>query len=455
MDWIRHSIFAAALLAAASAPASNLYVPTPGEVFRQDIDMETACEQMAHRAWNDGRNAVFMRERGDGEIEWKISYNDREITFAKTPENGDVLQFAKFLYGDPWRNALERRLRGGAELSQGEREMVRLVYASWIDSLKVLTSLGYQYLLFHANVCEKNFEKKAQTSNEAKKGSITDRTIYGALLQGFFDNEAAGGEISETMSAWGESFDEIRDARRDVLKSIIHGGDRKRMSAMSQRQLNEYFYIPPRMADFSSELAKPTNAAKSRIEHWLRLHEEIQETISVLSDIRDAFAEWQEKFNVETLSSSQASSLREEMTALRKALDAANEDAVKRARIVFYDFPFVRACLDFRKDIDKSLSWMFSRNTEYQNLLKAGRKFYAEIAGEAMLANIKSNYAAIDYEDILKLFEKSAGKEANRLMKEVRLPRIGVESLRNLAEGRDIWSANTLLEIARPSGEEE
>ncbi|MBR3085595.1 MAG: hypothetical protein IKH04_04255 [Kiritimatiellae bacterium] len=439
------SLALASLLAAKAAPgADTLRVPALRDAFSWEIAAEAAGELMARGEWNDGRCASFQRERDDGTVEWKITYNDREITLVKTPEGADIRQFAKFLLAEPWRNALERRLRDGAELSRGEREMVRLVYSAWIDSLKAMTSLGYQFVAFRANVCHAGFE------GAPKDVPLTDGTIYGALRQGYFEGAETGGEFAQTISAWGQSFDDGRDERRGLLKTIIHGGDRKKTDAMTQRLLNEYFYVPQRMAAFGREMRVPAGAAHSRIELWRRLDDELQETFAVLASIREAFAQWQGNFRPATLSSSQASALSSEMEETRKSLDSANEEAVRRARILFCDFPFVRACASFRQGIRDSVGWMYSRATESANLGKAARRFYSDISGDAMLANIKSSHAANEYEDALALFRKNASDDetASSLLRDSGLKRLDAGALRSLAEGCDVWSQNSLCEIA-------
>ena len=83
----------------AFSAAKPLAVPSIQRVFQKNISDEIQDEQMSHRAWNDGKSAIFER------ASWKISYNNREITIVHTPPNADIRQFADFLYKEPFKNA--------------------------------------------------------------------------------------------------------------------------------------------------------------------------------------------------------------------------------------------------------------------------------------------------------------------------------------------------------------
>ena len=418
--------------AAVSAP-KPLAVPSIQHVFQDNIVNEIQDEQMSHRAWNDGKSAIFERAN------WKISYNNREITLVHTPQDADVRQFAEFLYKEPFQNALARRLREGAELTMGEREMIRLVYTSWIDSLKALTSLGYQQLAFHANVNGRLF------SQGKKNVTYGDGTMFSGLYQNYFDRKAGPSEPVSALAGWGVSFDETKKQRRDLLKAVIHGGDRKQMGAMNQQQLNEYFYVSPHVVKYKGETTV-SGIASSRSELWRRLHEELKVSIAILAEIKEDLAEWKKSFKATTLSSSQAATLDEEIERMRGELDAANEEAVRRARILFYDYPFARACLIFKKDIKDSLGLLYSRNTEISNLTRAARNFHGEIAGDIMLKNIKSRYAANEYGNAKDLFDKSAGNQSYRILTSVGVRILDADTLRSLSEGRDLWTENVLVD---------
>ena len=363
----------AAVLAAPTfaAQPEHLDVPTLNDAFRRLADSEAAAERTTPFGWNDGENRIFRRG------EWKFSFNDREITQIRTPKDADVRQFAYFLLKEPWRKRLSPRLREGAELTPGERMAIRVVYLAWIDSLRQLASLGYQHVSFHTCVNSRDFPK----SQGKKNVSFGDGSIYGDLKQRFFDRIPGGEKDVAALSGWGASFLEPRNDRRDLLKRIIHRGDEKFVSAMRLKQLNEYFYVEPRVSDFTGELTVIGGMGVDQIASWRDIVGEVLREIGVLASIKDDIGSWRDTFEAKTLSEKDASDLDEEMARLVAELDGANEEAVRRARLVFFDYPLVRACAVFRRDVGKSTSIIYSAETEQENLRNAVRSFLGNIAG--------------------------------------------------------------------------
>ena len=426
----------AAVLAAPTfaAQPEHLDVPTLNDAFRRLADSEAAAERTTPFGWNDGENRIFRRG------EWKFSFNDREITQIRTPKDADVRQFAYFLLKEPWRKRLSPRLREGAELTPGERMAIRVVYLAWIDSLRQLASLGYQHVSFHTCVNSRDFPK----SQGKKNVSFGDGSIYGDLKQRFFDRIPGGEKDVAALSGWGASFLEPRNDRRDLLKRIIHRGDEKFVSAMRLKQLNEYFYVEPRVSDFTGELTVIGGMGVDQIASWRDIVGEVLREIGVLASIKDDIGSWRDTFEAKTLSEKDASDLDEEMARLVAELDGANEEAVRRARLVFFDYPLVRACAVFRRDVGKSTSIIYSAETEQENLRNAVRSFLGNIAGTNMLANIKSSYAANEYAAAMGAFKKAAGKKAFGLLQETGIRELGSDTMGRIAEGRDPWSPNEI-----------
>ncbi len=426
----------AAVLAAPTfaAQPEHLDVPTLNDAFRRLADSEAATERTTPFGWNDGENRIFRRG------EWKFSFNDREITQIRTPKDADVRQFAYFLLKEPWRKRLSPRLREGAELTPGERMAIRVVYLAWIDSLRQLASLGYQHVSFHTCVNSRDFPK----SQGKKNVSFGDGSIYGDLKQRFFDRIPGGEKDVAALSGWGASFLEPRNDRRDLLKRIIHRGDEKFVSAMRLKQLNEYFYVEPRVSDFTGELTVIGGMGVDQIASWRDIVGEVLREIGVLASIKDDIGSWRDTFEAKTLSEKDASDLDEEMARLVAELDGANEEAVRRARLVFFDYPLVRACAVFRRDVGKSTSIIYSAETEQENLRNAVRSFLGNIAGTNMLANIKSSYAANEYAAAMGAFKKAAGKKAFGLLQETGIRELGSDTMGRIAEGRDPWSPNEI-----------
>ncbi len=395
----------------------------------------------ALRPQSDGMNVVFR------EGAFCIAFNDREVTFLRVPPGADILELSDFLYKHPWSRRLSDKLKTGARLSDGELETLEFIYRSQIEAMKAIVSVGYEMVAFHRNVNTRAAAKEAG----AKSPWFGSGTVLDESVQSFYERNGRTekGEtphLTADLLAWGRNFDS--DERIPNLRRIVAGESSVASDRMSWTTLNGHFFVRPHMQGWEREVRvrrKNVNR-EARLEHWNVIHRNVSIRIVRLYNLAFLCNRWQNQ--------SRPDSFRKTFADRTGRLEKENEEIVRRAREMFYDFPFVNACAEFRDGVDSCRHSIGSNDIKGMQLTAAS--FLNDVAGDTMLQNIKSGYAYDAYLDAL-LFLKDKGINTTWTKHEtaVRTYETILVSLRmkNLADipafkacsGYSLWRTNAIV----------
>ncbi len=396
----------------------------------------------ALRAQSDGKNVVFK------EGNFCIAFNDREITFLRVPAGADVLELSDFLYKHPWSRRLADKLKEGARLSDGELETLEYVYRAQIEAMKAIVSVGYEAVAFHRNV---NTRAAAQEAG-AKDPRFGSGTVLDESVQAFYerDGRSEKGETAHLTSdllAWGRNFDS--DERVPMLRRVVAGENSVAADKMTWREINRHFLVRPHMLEWHREIRirrRDVNR-EARLDHWKAIHGAVSLRILRLYTLVSRCHTWQRQSRPDTF--------RKTFVDRMGRLEDENRLAVRLARELFYDFPFVNACAEFRGGVDDCRHTFGSNDVEGMRL--AAANFLNDVAGDTMLLNVKSAYVYDEYLGALLFLKNTLGGDsmwAERREKGIRTYEDVLVSLRmkNLSDipafkacaGYSLWKNNAL-----------
>ena len=228
----------------------------------------------------DGACRIFDR---DG---FRVAFNESEVTLLHVPEKATIRELADFLYHEPFSKDILTRLRNGSPLTDGDLDMLDLVYEAQIEALKATVSLGYQALHFRA--CLNSTEAAARQ----KDAEFPAPTLLSRSIRNFYDLPTV--EYHQLMT-WGTNIADR--AMDDSFRQVVTSSESKAARQMKWPALNERYYLFPHKYRESPRIhVKEKQVNRNvRIENWRNLHLDVRQQIRCLLSLYEFTRIWTEK----------------------------------------------------------------------------------------------------------------------------------------------------------------
>lgn len=425
IDRLFLTVFVIAFVCVLNAEAkSSKLQKTPSVLLmvQDELNEDRRGVDDAPRAQNDGKSVVFTQGAN------KITSNNKEITLLQFDRTKSILELSDFLYRNAFKQYLEKKLTNNKQLTDGDLELLGLVYNVEIEALRVITSYGYQAAIFHQNINSKAYAAQEEIENPVfSSGTIVDDT-----KQVFYDESNS---LNESIMAWGRNIFEKDSV--DLLKNIVTGEDSRASRKMRIETLNEAFYILPHVIECDDFLPirERDVTSKARMENWLTVHNEVMQRISRLHVLKARTHNWSQ--------AAPQSTFKKVFEEKKDIWEEKNRNVVLKAREIFYDFPIVVANVEYKEKLADARHF-FMRN-DITSMKRSSAEFIADIAGDEMLSNFKSSYT---YDAYLVSLEYLKDRMDIEEYEDI-LTSLNMKRLKNVAEfkssaGSTLWTKNEL-----------
>lgn len=395
-----------------------------------------------------------------------FAFNANEICDLRIPADADILSYSDFLFDEPFRRFLDDKIHKDENpMSIGEMKAFEEVYRAQVKALEVMVSLGYQALMFHNNINATNAAVKIRNAR------FSDGTLFQNAAQAFFDNYSP---LKDRILAWGDNF--VDAFNEDDLQNIISGGDPEAVE-MKWPALNSRYYVHEHMGGYHKENSvKHETSVQLRFSNWREIHKEVGRRIRNLRELKLCVADYRDKVENFSTDSKLASdprfaNVKERFLGLKfdEIYDKQNLEAVRAAREIFYDVPFLVAVKEFHNDVDANVHSAVLGGNDRPGMLTALSSLKPALGNEdAFMRGSKSRYPyklyLKEYDWARKQYQGSGGlfggttaaTQQKQLMefddksKSLGLKMLEKESASNLgvAMGAFLWEDNVLCDIS-------